>query len=73
MNLIDPSYSEYKVKMDVVGGLAPQDDELDETLEALRNILFTKYPWHETLMDEGEVDINGRRTHCELGFGMCFK
>ncbi|MCK5208075.1 MAG: hypothetical protein KAQ79_08645, partial [Cyclobacteriaceae bacterium] len=66
--LIGPSYSAYKAKMDVVGGVVPPDGELDETLEALRDILFAKYPWLETLIDEGEVDIKGNRTHWGMGF-----
>jgi len=68
MILIGPSYAAYKVNMDVVGGVIPPDGELDETMEALREILFGKYPWLETLINEGEVDIKGKKTHWGLGF-----
>jgi len=68
MILIGPSYAGYKVNMDVVGDVVPPDGELDERLEALKDILFGKYPWLETLIDEGEVDLKGKRTHWGLGF-----
>jgi len=68
MILIGPSYAGYRANMDVVGRTAPPDGELDETLEALRDILFEKYPWLQTLVDEGEVDIKGKRTSWGFGF-----
>jgi hypothetical protein len=68
MILIGPSYAGYNVNMDVVGAVVPPDGELDETLEALKDILFGKYPWLETLIDEGEVDIKGKKTHWGMGF-----
>ncbi|MCK5101366.1 MAG: hypothetical protein KAR17_01080, partial [Cyclobacteriaceae bacterium] len=68
MILIGPSYSAYNANMEVAGGVAPPDGELDETLDAIRDILFGKYPWLETLIDEGEVDIKGNRTHWGMGF-----
>ena len=68
MILIGPSYSAYKANMEVVGGVVPPDGDLDETLEALRDILFAKYPWLETLVDEGEVDVKGNRTQWGMGF-----
>jgi len=66
--LVGPSYGGYRVNMDVAGGVQPPDDDLDETLEALRDILFAKYPWLETLIDEGEVDVRGNKTHWGMGF-----
>lgn len=68
MILVGPSYSAYNLNMAITsGGISPGDD-LDETLEALRDILFAKYPWLETLIDEGEVDVKGNRTSWGLGF-----
>lgn len=66
--MVGPSYSSYKVNMEVTGGLNPQNGEPDETLEALRDILFGKYPWIKTLIDEGEIDLKGKTTHWGLGF-----
>ena len=66
--LVGPSVSGYKVNMDIVGGAIPPNDDLNETQEALRDFLFEKYAWLETLIDEGEVEIDGSKTHWGLGF-----
>ncbi len=66
--LVGPSYGGYRVNMDVVGDVKPPDDDLDETLEALRDLLFAKYPWLETLIDEGQIDVRGNKTHWGMGF-----
>lgn len=68
MILIGPSYSAYRIKMDIVGNTRPPDEEIDETLEGLRDILFERYPWLKTLVEEGEVDVKGNTTHWGLGF-----
>lgn len=66
--LVGPSFGGYRIKLEAEGGFIPPDEELDETLEALRDILFAKYPWMETLIDEGKVDIKGKKTHWGMGF-----
>ena len=66
--LVGPSFSGYKVNMEVVGGATPPDEDPDETMEALRDLLFEKFPWMETLVDEGEVNIKGNDTHWGMGF-----
>ncbi|MCG8307224.1 MAG: hypothetical protein MI975_07505 [Cytophagales bacterium] len=66
--LIGPSYSAYGIKMDVVGDTRPPEEDIDDTLEALRDILFERYPWLKTLVEEGEVDVRGNKTHWGLGF-----
>lgn len=66
--LVGPSISGYKVNMDIVGGAIPPNDDLDETPEALRDLLFKKYSWLKTLVDEGEVEVDGSKTHWGLGF-----
>ena len=71
--LVGPSASGYNVNMEIVGGAIPPDEDMDETKEALRDLLFGKYPWMETLVDEGEVDFNGSKTHWGLGFRYVFQ
>ena len=71
--VVGPSVSGYNVNMEIVGGVLPPDDEMDETKEALRDFLFGKYPWMETLVDEGEVELNGSKTHWGLGFRYVFQ
>ena len=73
MILVGPSVAGYKVNMDIVGGVQPPDGEVDETEEALRDILFSKFPWLETLVDEGEVEVKGAKTHWGLGFRYVFQ
>jgi len=68
MVLLGPSYSSYKLDMTFETGFAPPDGELDETLAALRDILFSKYPWMKTLVDEGKINYKGKTTHWGLGF-----
>ena len=64
--LVGPSLSSYKINMAIDGGANPPDDP-DETMETLRDFLYGKYPWLETLVDEGEVDLKG--TNSSWGFG----
>ncbi len=71
--LVGPSFGGYRVNMEVAGGVQPPDDDLDETLEALRDLLFAKYPWLESLIDEGQVDVKGKKTHWGLGFRYVFQ
>lgn len=68
MVLMGPSYSSYDLNMTFDTGFEPPDGEIDDTLAALRDILFTKYPWMKTLVDEGKIDYKGKRTHWGLGF-----
>ena len=65
--LVGPSISSYNINMEINGGTSPPDDP-DETMEALRDFLYGKYPWLETLIDEGEVDIKGSNTNWGFGF-----
>jgi hypothetical protein len=68
MILVGPSYAAYRINMDIAGGARPPDEEIDETLEGLKDILFEKHPWLKTLIDEGEVEVKGNKTHWGLGF-----
>lgn len=68
MILIGPSYAGYKVKMQFEGDSNIPEDEISDTLKALRDILVEKYPWLKTLVDEGEIDVKSGRTHWGLGF-----
>ena len=69
--LVGPSMSGYKINMDIAGGAIPPNEDMDETKEALRDLLFGKYPWLETLVDEGEVELSGSKTHWVLALDMC--
>ena len=68
MILIGPSYATYKVNMKFTGDTNIPEGELDETLQALRDILFERYPWLKTIVDEGEIDLRGGKTTWGLGF-----
>ena len=68
-----PSYASYKLDMTFETGFEPTDGELDETLAALRDILFSKYPWMKTLVDEGKINYKGKTTHWDWASGMLFK
>jgi len=68
MVLMGPSYASYKLDMTFETGFKPPDGEIDETLAALRDILFAKYPWLKTLVDEGKINYKGKTSHWGLGF-----
>jgi len=66
--LVGPSITSYKFNLEIEGGVNPPDDDPDETKEALRDFLYGKYPWMETLVDEGEVDVEGSNANWGFGF-----
>ncbi len=68
MVLIGPSMGGYNLKMEMDSDVSITDEEVKEKIEAVKDILYAKYPWFETLVDQTNLDVSGRKTHWGFGF-----
>ena len=68
MVLFGPSISSYKLNMDFNSGFLPPYDEWSEGALALRDYLFAQHPWLETLVDDGNIDVRGKKAFWGMGF-----
>ncbi len=66
--LVGPSFGTYNLKMSLDSDIDTSEIEENEKLEAVRDILFAKYPWMETLLEEKQIDLKGRKSHWGFGF-----
>lgn len=66
--LLGPSFSNYRLKMKATSNVTISDPDIQEALEALRDLLIEEYPWAKELFENGEIDVNGNKSSWGLGF-----
>jgi len=65
--LAGPSIGRYRLKMKGVGQVSIEDPELNEAIQALRDILVDRYDWLSPLFDGEEVEVTGTTSTWNLG------